>query len=78
MTKNLQKSKSAEMIPPAIAERISSPIFRSTFVKIAWEIAIPYTRPGSGSRERMHEENKGGPIMDFISSAKLVCWPEAY
>ena len=80
MTKNIEKSKCAAMIPSAIAERTSSPIFRPTFAKIAWEIAIPHTGSGPGCREReyMYDENKGGPIMDFILSAKPVCWHEAH
>ena len=40
------------MIPLAIAMRVSCPIFRSIFVKIAWEIAIPYSGSGPGCRER--------------------------
>ena len=49
------------MIPLAMAMRVSCPIFRSIFVKIAGEIAIPYSGSGPGCREReyMYDENKG-------------------
>lgn len=48
------------MIPLEIAMRISCPIFRSIFVKIAWEIAIPYSGSGPGCREReLYRKNRG-------------------
>ena len=49
------------MIPLAIAMRISCPIFRSIFVKIAWEIAIPYSGSGPGCREREYMGKTRGP-----------------
>ena len=51
------------MIPSARAIRISRPIFRSMFVKIAWEIEILYSGSGPGCRERgIYRKNRGTHI----------------